>query len=86
MSRPIELPQYLQSLIRNTYAAKMGQLREDMSIHKHYSAASPDGISMDHAKFVHLGNVGRTLITPMPGYSTHCDHLRSPTVNWEKYL
>lgn len=70
----------------NTYASKMGQLKEDMHIHKHYSAASPDGISMDHAKFVHLGNIGRTLITPMPGYSTHCDHLQSPIVNWEKYL
>lgn len=70
----------------NTYAGKMGQLKEDMHIHKHYSASSPDGISMDHSKFVHLGNVGRILVTPMPGYSTHCDHLRSPTVNWEKYL
>jgi hypothetical protein len=70
----------------NTYAAKMGQLKEDMHIHKHYSAASPDGISMDHAKFVHLGNVGRTLVTPMPGYSTHCDLLHSPTVNWERII
>tara|TARA_B100001250_G_scaffold40919_1_gene32397 strand:- start:1168 stop:1419 length:252 start_codon:yes stop_codon:yes gene_type:complete len=55
-------------------------------LHKHFSAASPDGISMDHAKFVELGRHGRRLITPMPGYSTHCDHLRSPTVDWEKYL
>jgi hypothetical protein len=70
----------------NTYAAKMGQLKEDMSIHKHFSAASPDGISMDHAKFVHLGNSGRTLITPIPGYSTHCDLLHSPTIDWEKYI
>ena len=70
----------------NTYAAKMGQLREDMHIHKHYSAASPDGISMDHSKFVHLGNVGRTLVTPLPGYSTHCNQFQSPVINWEKYL
>lgn len=70
----------------NTYAGKLRHLRDDMGIHKHYSAASPDGISMDHSKFVHLGNVGRTLVTSIPGYSTHCDHLQSPTINWEEYL
>lgn len=70
----------------NTYAAKVKTLKEDYSIHKHYSDASPDGISMDHAKFVHLGNTGRKLITPMPGYSTHCDHLQSPIIDWEQYL
>lgn len=70
----------------NTYAVKVKQLKQDMDIHKHYSAASIDGISMDHAKFVHLGSIGRVLITPMPGYSTHCDLLHSPTIDWEKYL
>ena len=67
----------------NTYAGKMGQFREDMDIHRHYSAASSDGISMDHAKFVNLGQVGKTLVTSIPGYSTHVDHLQSPTVDWE---
>ena len=70
----------------NTYAAKIQTLILDYEIHKHYSDASPDGVSMDHSKFVHLGNLGRTLISPMPGYSTHCDHLQSPTIEWEKYL
>lgn len=70
----------------NTYAAKMGQLREDVNIHRHYSEASSDGISMDHSKFCHLRDIGRTLITPMPGYSTHCDLLHSPTIDWEKYI
>jgi hypothetical protein len=70
----------------NTYATPMRQLKEDMYIHKHFSAASSDGISMDHAKFVHLGSMGRTLVTPMPGYSTHCDLLHSPTIDWEKYI
>jgi hypothetical protein len=41
---------------------------------------------MDHAKFVELGRHGRRLITPMPGYSTHCDLLHSPTIDWEKYI
>ena len=70
----------------NTYAAKVGTLKEDYNIHKHYSDASPDGISMDHAKFVHLGNIGKRLITSIPGYATHCDHLQSPTIDWKKYL
>jgi hypothetical protein len=70
----------------NTYAARVGDLKEDYNIHKHYSDASPDGISMDHAKFVHLGNVGKRLITPIPGYATHCDHLQSPVIDWKKYL
>lgn len=70
----------------NSYAAKIKTLKLDYGIHKHYSDASPDGISMDHAKFVHLENSGKKLITPMPGYSTHCDHLQSPIVEWKKYL
>ena len=70
----------------NTYAAKLGTLKADYGVHKHFSDASPDGISMDHAKFCHLGSMGRRLITPMPGYSTHCDLLHSPTIDWEKYI
>lgn len=70
----------------NTYATQIKTLKEDYSIHKHYSDASPDGVSMDHGKFVHLGNIGKVLITSMPGYSTQCDHLQSPTINWEEHL
>jgi hypothetical protein len=70
----------------NTYAAKVSTLWEDYSIHKHYSDASPDGVSMDHAKFVYLGNIGKRLITSIPGYATHCDHLQSPIVDWKQYL
>ena len=70
----------------NTYAARLGTLKADYSVHKHFSDASPDGISMDHAKFCHLrDHLGRRLITPMPGYATHCDHLQSPTIDWEQY-
>ena len=70
----------------NTYAARVGDLKEDYNIHKHYSDASPDGISMDHAKFVHLSNVGKRLITSIPGHATHCDHLKSPVIDWKNYL
>ena len=67
----------------NTYASRMGQLREDMWYHRHFSAAAPDGVSMDHAKFTALGDRRKLLITSIPGYSTHVDHLQSPTVDWE---
>lgn len=70
----------------NTYAAKLSTLKLDYSIHKHFSDTSTDGVSMDHAKFCHLGDIGRRLITPMPGYSTHCDLLQSPTIRWENYV
>ena len=71
----------------NTYAARLGTLKADYAIHKHFSDASPDGISMDHAKFCHLrDNLGRRLITPMPGYATHCDLLHSPTIDWEEII
>jgi hypothetical protein len=38
----------------------------------------------DHHKFLWLAeNRNRTVITPIPGLSTHCmKHLLSPTINW----
>jgi len=40
----------------------------------------------DHEKFIWLGkNRGRTILTPMPGLSTHCTaHLLSPIIEWNK--
>jgi len=40
----------------------------------------------DHNKFLWLNqNRGRSVITPIPGLSTHCmEGLMSPTINWEK--
>jgi hypothetical protein len=70
----------------NTYATKLNQLNEDIDVHRHFSAVSSNGISMDHDKFCRLGDMGRVLVTPIPGYSTHCDQFQSPTINWEKYI
>lgn len=41
----------------------------------------------DHEKFLSLKRTkGRTVITPIPGLSTHCmNNLLSPTIDWKKY-
>lgn len=70
----------------NTYACKMRWLREDWGIHREYSVHNNGGISNDNGKFIHLGNIGRRLITSIPGYSTHCDLLQSPLVDWRAML
>lgn len=67
----------------NTFACTMKQLREDMDAHRKFSAGAQDGVTNDCAKFEWLGSLGRVLISSIPGYSTHCDQLQSPTINWE---
>jgi hypothetical protein len=69
----------------NTYACKYSTLMTDFEIHRKYSIEHHEGVSSDNSKFLHLGNIGRILITPVPGYSTHCNLEMSPTIDWEKY-
>lgn len=64
----------------NTYACTFRQLKEDLEIHKQFSRDRD--ISDDNGKFLELGKMGRTLISSIPGYSTHCDDYLSPVVNW----
>ena len=42
----------------------------------------------DHQKFLDLNqNKNRSVITPIPGLSTHCmEGLMSPTINWQNYV
>jgi hypothetical protein len=70
----------------NTYATKYTQLMQDYHTHEKYSVYSDNGISRDNDKFLDLGGQGRSLISSMPGYSTQCDLLQSPTINWEQHL
>lgn len=64
-----------------TFASKVKTLREDESIwRKHITGICP----RDFDAFIELRTKGRTLATPIPGYSTHCDvQYPSPLINWE---
>ena len=88
----------------NTFATRYKTLKEDLDVHQHYSlnpyVPELDGekmidheFSIDFDKFVNLlDKRQRLLISPIPGYTTHCqygkeiaDHL-SPCIRWEDYL
>jgi hypothetical protein len=67
----------------NTYACLVKTLKRDYKIHKMYCDLQR-GLTRDCDKFGHLFNDGRTLISPIPGYSTHCEtQFMAPVVNWE---
>ena len=76
----------------NTYACKYKTLIEDLEIHKKYSIngiKEEEGyyFSKDYDKFWELQEQQRYIISPMPGWSTHCDanHI-SPIINWEQVM
>jgi hypothetical protein len=69
----------------NTYACKMKTLKDDMHIHRKFSIENNNGISQDHQKFLNLNKIGKKLISCIPAYSTHCDLMQSPTINWKIY-
>jgi hypothetical protein len=77
----------------NTFACKYKTLIEDLEVHKEYSSNNAikeeDGFhfSKDYDKFWKLQKKQKYLISPIPGWSTHCDanHLSS-FVNWEKII
>ena len=76
----------------NTFACKYKTLLEDLEIHKKYSSngvKEQEGFhfSKDYDKFWELQQQQRYLISPMPGWSTHCDanHI-SPVVDWKKIM
>lgn len=67
----------------NTFACKLSTLRQDAEIHRKYSENLK--ITQDHNKFVDLCGRGRTLVTSIPGFSTHCvPGDLSPIIDWEK--
>ena len=76
----------------NTFACKYQTLLQDLKIHEKFSSPLFDKdtrefeLSKYYEKFWELQKKKRLLISPMPGWSTHCEanHL-SPVINWEKY-
>ena len=76
----------------NTFACKYKTLIEDLEVHKKYSiqgVKEEEGFhfSKDYDKFWDLQQLHKYLISPIPGWSTHCDanHI-SPIINWEKVM
>lgn len=63
-----------------TFASKVKTLKEDANIwRKHSTGICP----RDFDTFIELREKGRTLATPLPGYSTHCDpQYPSPLIDW----
>jgi hypothetical protein len=69
----------------NTYAMRYQTLLDHLPIHKQFSHNRR--ITADHEKFLELGRQGATLISPLPGWSTHADkELTSPCTDWENLL
>lgn len=69
----------------NTFAVRFGTLLEDLQVHQRFSRKR--AISADHAKFCTLLRKNRILISPIPGWSTHCElEYASPLVPWESFF
>jgi hypothetical protein len=64
-----------------TFATKVSVLKEDAPIWKQYTSGTHPH---DFQCFLDLRERGRTLATPIPGYSTHCEPMwASPLIDWE---
>jgi hypothetical protein len=63
-----------------TFAAKVKTLKEDEIVLREYTK---DSYPRDFEMFLSLRDKGRSLITPIPGYSTHGEsNWLSPLINW----
>lgn len=69
----------------NTYAAKYSTLKKHISTHYKWCDPTNSPITLDHLKFLDLGNQGATLISSIPGWSAHIvTNYMSPLIDWEK--
>lgn len=67
-----------------TFATTTKILKEDLEVWRSHTGGVH--VSDFHA-FVALRDIGRTLITPIPGYSTHaCIGYLSPLIDWESEI
>lgn len=66
----------------NTYAMRFKTFKEHLPIHQKFSIGRQ--ISADYDKFCHLQEIGATLISSLPGWSTHVQpENASPCFDWE---
>jgi len=69
----------------NTYATRFATLKKHLPIHRKYSLDRQ--ISSDYDKFCELELIGATLVSPLPGWSTHVEPKNtSPCYDWERLL
>ncbi len=69
----------------NTYAMRFKTLKSHMQMHRGFSEGRK--ITADHEKFLSLAKIGGTLISPIPGWSTHVEvEYASPCFNWPELL
>lgn len=67
----------------HTFAVRYKTLMQHLPIHRRFSEGRK--ISADHEKFCHLLAQGATLISSIPGFSTHAEpEFASPCLNWEQ--
>ena len=67
----------------NTYAMRFKTLQNHIDIHRSFSLRRT--ITADHDKFIKLAEEGATLISSIPGFSTHAEpDYASPCTHWEK--
>ena len=65
----------------NTYAMRLKTLKKHLHIHRAFSEGRD--ISADHDKFLELGRQGATLLSSIPGWSTHAEpEFASPCFDW----
>ena len=60
-----------------TFATHAKTLKADQHVFRHYCSGSTP---LDYFIFRKIAEAGRTLITPIPGRSTHCDEYPSPFI------
>lgn len=71
-----------------TFAAKVKTLRADYKTWKEFCFATPNvSHPNDFPCFIDLRGQGRSLISPLPTLSTHCEPAwKAPLIDWEKEM
>jgi hypothetical protein len=69
----------------NTYSGRWKTFKKHWDTHIKYCTPEHTHDGYDHTKFLDLWQQGSNLISPIPGYSTHCElPFLSPLISWSK--